>query len=135
MVVSPTVCLADGFFNLHCSNWAILRAENNANVCPSFWVIVRTSIRPAAFGVDYAAIRDRLQSVELHHLTQAAHDAAVRYLCDELTATETIFPGTDLRLVYTLGPSQIPRDQEVGLSALIVGVAARATLRRKSGLS
>ena len=42
-------------------------------------------------------------TVHLHHLTQAAHDAAVRYLCEELTATETIFPGTDLRLVYTLG--------------------------------
>jgi hypothetical protein len=32
-----------------------------------------------------------------------AHDAAVRYLCEELTATETIFPGTDLRLAYKLG--------------------------------
>jgi hypothetical protein len=42
-------------------------------------------------------------TVHLHHLTQAAHDAAVCYLCDELTATETIFPGTDLRLVYKLG--------------------------------
>jgi hypothetical protein len=42
-------------------------------------------------------------TVRLHHLTQAAHDAAVRYLCEELTATETIFPGTDLRLVYKLG--------------------------------
>jgi hypothetical protein len=42
-------------------------------------------------------------TVCLHHLTQAAHDAAVRHLCEELTATETIFPGTDLRLVYKLG--------------------------------
>jgi hypothetical protein len=42
-------------------------------------------------------------TVRLHHLTQAAHDAAVQYLCDELTATETAFPGTDLRLVYKLG--------------------------------
>jgi transposase-like protein len=42
-------------------------------------------------------------TVHLHHLTQAAHDTAVRYLCDELTDTETIFPGTDLRLVYKLG--------------------------------
>jgi hypothetical protein len=42
-------------------------------------------------------------TVCLHHLTQAAHDDAVRYLCEELTATETIFPGTDLRLVYKLG--------------------------------
>ena len=44
-------------------------------------------------------------TVCLHHLTQAAHDAAVRYLCEELTATETIFPGTNLRLVYKLGSS------------------------------
>lgn len=42
-------------------------------------------------------------TVCLHHLTQAAHDAAVRYLCAELTATEMTFPGTDLRLVYKLG--------------------------------
>lgn len=42
-------------------------------------------------------------TVRLHHLTQAAHDTAARHLCDELTATETIFPGTDLRLVYKLG--------------------------------
>lgn len=42
-------------------------------------------------------------TVHLHHLTQAAHDIAVRHLCNELTATETIFPGTDLRLVYKLG--------------------------------
>ena len=42
-------------------------------------------------------------TVRLHHLTQAAHDHAVRYLCEELTATETIFLGTDLRLVYKLG--------------------------------
>ena len=43
--------------------------------------------------------------VHLHHLTQAAHDVAVRYLCEELTATETTFPGTNLRLVYKLGSS------------------------------
>ncbi len=42
-------------------------------------------------------------TVRLHHLTQAAHDIAVQYMCEELTATETTFPGTDLRLVYKLG--------------------------------
>jgi hypothetical protein len=26
----------------------------------------------------------------------------VRHLADELTATETAFPGTDLRLIFTL---------------------------------
>ena len=44
-------------------------------------------------------------TVRLHHLTQAAHDEAVRQLCNELNATETIFPGTDLKLVYQVGSS------------------------------
>jgi hypothetical protein len=47
-------------------------------------------------------------TVRLHHLTQAAHDQAVRYLCDQLNATETIFPETELKLVYQVGASQIP---------------------------
>ena len=54
-------------------------------------------------------------TVRLHHLTQAAHDQAVRHLCEQLNATETGFPGSDLKLVYQLGTSgssQIPRDQE-----------------------
>jgi len=42
-------------------------------------------------------------TVCLHHLTQAAHDQALRHLCEELNATETLFPGTDLRLVYKIG--------------------------------
>ena len=44
-------------------------------------------------------------TVRLHHLAQAAHDVAVRHLCEELNATETIFPGTELKLVYKLGSS------------------------------
>jgi hypothetical protein len=46
-------------------------------------------------------------TVRLHHLTQAAHDEAVRYLCDQLNATDTLFPDTVLKLVYQLGASQI----------------------------
>jgi len=42
-------------------------------------------------------------TVCLHHLTQAVHDQALHHLCDELNATETIFPGTDLRLIYKIG--------------------------------
>jgi hypothetical protein len=42
-------------------------------------------------------------TVRLHHLTQAAHDQALLGLCNELNATETVFPGTDLRLIYKLG--------------------------------
>lgn len=42
-------------------------------------------------------------TVCLHHLTQAIHDQALRHLCDQRNATETIFPGTDLRLIYKIG--------------------------------
>jgi hypothetical protein len=45
-------------------------------------------------------------TVRLHPLPSRLQDAAVRHLADELTATETVFPGTNLRLVFTLnGPS------------------------------
>lgn len=42
-------------------------------------------------------------TVRLHHLAQNAHDVAARHLCVHLNATQTIFPGTDLRLVYEIG--------------------------------
>jgi hypothetical protein len=44
-------------------------------------------------------------TVRLHHLTQRAHDEVIRHLCEELNATETRFPGTDLRLIYKPGSS------------------------------
>jgi hypothetical protein len=42
-------------------------------------------------------------TVRLHHLTQHAHDEVIRHLCEELNATETLFPGTGLKLIYQLG--------------------------------
>jgi len=42
-------------------------------------------------------------TVTLHHLTQAAHDQALRHLCDQLNETETIFPDTQLRLSFKVG--------------------------------
>jgi hypothetical protein len=44
-------------------------------------------------------------TVHLHHLAQNIHDEAVRHLCAEFTATEMVFPGTDLRVIYQLGSS------------------------------
>jgi hypothetical protein len=44
-------------------------------------------------------------TVRLHHLTQRAHDEVIRHLCEELNATDTLFPGTDLKLIYKLGSS------------------------------
>jgi len=57
-------------------------------------------------------LEEKTLTIRIHHLTQAAHDQALRYLCQELNATNTLFPDTDLRLIYQVGSSQIPRDQE-----------------------
>ena len=42
-------------------------------------------------------------TVRLHHLTQPAHDSALQKLCQQLNETETLFPATQLRLVYKVG--------------------------------
>jgi len=42
-------------------------------------------------------------TVRLHHLTQAAHDQAIEKLLRDLNATQTVFPGTQLTLVFKLG--------------------------------
>ncbi len=41
-------------------------------------------------------------TVALHHLTNHASDEAARHLAAQLNATETVYPGTNLRLVYKL---------------------------------
>jgi hypothetical protein len=46
--------------------------------------------------------QNKTLTVRLHPLTAQVHDQVVRYLCEELTATETVFPGTDLRLIYQI---------------------------------
>ena len=47
-------------------------------------------------------------TVRLHHLANHSSDIALIHLCSELNATETKFPGTDLRLVYQLVSSENP---------------------------
>ena len=42
-------------------------------------------------------------TVRLHHLTHAAHDQAIEKLLADLNATQTVFPGTQLTLVFKLG--------------------------------
>jgi len=44
-------------------------------------------------------------TVRLHHGANAATDQVIEKLCEELNATETIFPRTNLRLVLKLGSS------------------------------
>ncbi|MCI0423445.1 MAG: hypothetical protein L0312_30215, partial [Acidobacteria bacterium] len=47
-------------------------------------------------------------TVRVHHLANHSSDEAIRHLCAELNATETPFPGTNLRLLYELVSSQNP---------------------------
>jgi len=42
-------------------------------------------------------------TVRLHHSANVATDQVIEKLCEELNATETIFPRTNLRLVLKLG--------------------------------
>jgi len=57
----------------------------------------RVFVTPANLRPDYER---KTLTVELHRLGSPLQDAAVEKLCEELTATETSFPTTDLRLVY-----------------------------------
>ena len=52
-------------------------------------------------------------TVRIHRLSSPLQDAALEHLCAELTASETQFPGTDLRMVFEpVGTTLLPRDQE-----------------------
>jgi hypothetical protein len=52
-------------------------------------------------------------TVRLHQLATAAHNQILDHLCAELTATETVYPGTDLRLIFEpIGSNPIPRNQD-----------------------
>jgi prepilin-type processing-associated H-X9-DG protein len=52
-------------------------------------------------------------TVRLHHSANRRTDAALIHLCDELNATETIFPRTDMVVRYQLVSSHNLRDPEV----------------------
>ena len=43
-------------------------------------------------------------TVRLHHLANRSTDAALQCLCEHLNSTFTVFPDTDLRLIYELSP-------------------------------
>jgi hypothetical protein len=62
----------------------------------------------------YPDTANKTLTVCLHQLTSGAHDEVLDHLCEELTATETVFPGTELRLVFRpLRATLLPRDQDV----------------------
>jgi hypothetical protein len=49
--------------------------------------------------------QNKTLTVRLHPMSTQAHDEIVCHLCVELTETETVFPGTDLRLIYEISGS------------------------------
>ena len=57
--------------------------------------------------------RTNTLTVQLHHLTHATHDRPVAELCAALNETQTVFPGTNLTLIFKIGSSEIHRDQDV----------------------
>ncbi|HYL14087.1 MAG TPA: hypothetical protein VEV41_13680, partial [Terriglobales bacterium] len=42
-------------------------------------------------------------TVRIHHLAQSAHDQVLEKLCSALNETQTVFPGTDLTLLFKIG--------------------------------
>ena len=63
------------------------------------------SLLRAIYRTDVDLLPDEQQgtlTVRLHHLATHCADHVLQHLCDDLNATETRFPGTNLRLVYKL---------------------------------
>ena len=47
-------------------------------------------------------------TIRLHPLANQCSDDAIKHLCAEINSTKTLFPGTDLRLIYELVSSKSP---------------------------
>jgi hypothetical protein len=55
--------------------------------------------------------QNKTLTVRLHHLAQQRSDQAIALLCDEINQTQTVFPRTDLRMIFALGTPQLPRKE------------------------
>ena len=49
--------------------------------------------------------KNKTFTVKLNHLSNHCFDKTIQHLCNELNKTDTLFPGTNLRLIYKLGTS------------------------------
>jgi hypothetical protein len=69
------------------------------------------SLLRAVYSTEVDLIRDqeaKTLTVRLHPLANTSSDEALKHLCAEINATETQFPGTELRLTYELVSAQSP---------------------------
>ena len=46
--------------------------------------------------------KNKTLTVQLHHIANPMSSRTIQQLCEELTATETIFPGTELTMIYKM---------------------------------
>jgi len=53
--------------------------------------------------------KEKTLTVFLHNLPSHSADKSVQHLCEEMNKTETIFPGTNFRLIYKMGSGLNPR--------------------------
>ena len=51
-------------------------------------------------------LQSKTLTVRVHHLAQQRSDQAIALLCNELNQTQTVFPRTDLRMIFELGTKQ-----------------------------
>jgi hypothetical protein len=63
-------------------------------------------------------LQEKTLTIRLHRQATAAQDVALHHVCAELNATETVYPRTDLRLIFQpvggpIGVSKIPAGQDV----------------------
>jgi hypothetical protein len=57
--------------------------------------------------------KDGNLTIYLHHLANHSSDEAVQHLCEEISKTETVFPGTNLKMIFKLGSEKNPGLQDV----------------------
>ena len=53
-------------------------------------------------------LKNKTLTVRLHHLALNCSDQTVALLCEELNQTKTVFPRTELRMIFEIGKSKIP---------------------------
>lgn len=65
--------------------------------------------------------QNKTLTVRLHHLANNRSDQSVALLCAELNQTETVFPRTDLRMIFEIGNMEISQkviaDDDIGDTA------------------
>jgi transposase len=55
---------------------------------------------------------ENILTIKLHNMANPKHNKYIKKLCEVLNESETIFPGTNLRLIYSLVSNQIRTGQE-----------------------